>query len=479
MEKSLHINFTDFFKNHFGVPPTGFSPLPQGGSDRKYFRLTSENHSAIAAHNPDVQENRTFIYLSRHFKDLGFPVPDVYEVSDDERTYLLSDLGDKTLFNHLICTGWRGDAAKSNVDLLKEALSLLAKIQVEGAKGLDFTRCYPKSKFDKQSVMWDFYYFKYSFLKPSDIRFNEAKLDDDFLALANVLLSQPAEYFQYRDFQSRNIMLVNGKPYFIDYQGGRHGPLLYDVASFLYQARAGIPQQIRDELLDFYLGAVGKLTDINNDESKKLFPAFALFRVLQTLGAYGYRGFFERRAHFLQSIPLAAKNLKFLLERMDLIGVSLPTLRPILESIYQKYGESSEQSQPFDGLTLEINSFSFKKGYPMEHPEHGGGFVFDCRALPNPGRLNQYKLLTGLDEPVITYLEKYSEVEQYFGHVTEMVTKSVYTYKHRGFNHLSVSFGCTGGQHRSVYMASRLAQFFRAVDGVKVVLNHRELKEDE
>ncbi|MFP4556145.1 MAG: phosphotransferase [Bacteroidales bacterium] len=478
MEKNLHLIFTDFFKNHFGVPPTEISPLPQGGSDRKYFRLSSQSQSAIAAYNPEIEENRAFIYLTKHFGNLGFPVPDIYEVSDDEQTYLLSDLGDITLFDKLICGVIHGDATSTSVGLLKETLALLAKIQVEGSKGLDFSRCYPKSEFDKQSVMWDFYYFKYSFLKPSGIRFNEAKLDNDFLALANVLLSQPAEYFHYRDFQSRNIMLVNGKPHFIDYQGGRQGPLLYDIASFLYQARANISQQIRDELLDFYLDEVGKYTKINISESKKVFPAFAVFRVIQTLGAYGYRGFFERRAHFLQSIPLAAANLKLLLERLGSINLNLPTLQPVLEAISQKYAQSSEQTQPFDGLTLEINSFSFKKGYPMEHPEHGGGFVFDCRALPNPGRLNQYKLQTGLDEQVIGYLEKYTEVEQFFSHVKELVTKSVYTYKHRGFNHLSVSFGCTGGQHRSVYMASRLTQYFRAVDGIRIVLKHRELKKE-
>ena len=474
MKKTRNI-LEKLFLGHFGIMPISITPLPQGGSDRRYYRLTAENHSAIGAHNPDVQENRTFLYLTEHFGKLGFPVPEVFSISEDETVYLLSDLGNQSLFDFFPCTDWKRASSENVKVLLKDSLSLLARLQVEGAKGLEFKRCYPKSEFDSQSVMWDFNYFKYSFLKPSGIRFNETKLDDDFLAFSEVLISQSAEYFHYRDFQSRNIMVKDDKPHLIDYQGGRRGPLLYDVASFLYQARAKFPQELRDELLEHYLNEVARYTQIDKTESRQVFPAFALFRVIQTLGAYGYRGFFERRSHFLLSIPMASANLMNLLEGVREMNLKLPTLKPILESIYEKYAGSNEQTSRYDGLIIAINSFSFKKGYPEEHPEHGGGFVFDCRALPNPGRLNKYKMLTGLDQPVIAYLKEHEEVEQFFQQTLDLISKSVEAYRKRGFDHLSVSFGCTGGQHRSVYMANQLASALKGEEGVKVVLNHREI----
>jgi len=340
------------------------------------------------------------------------------------------------------------------------------------AIGLNFSKCYPKSEFDAQSVMWDFNYFKYSFLKPSGIRFNEAKLEDDFLAFAKFLLSHRMDFFHYRDFQSRNIMLVNNEPYLIDYQGGRKGPLLYDVASFLYQAKAKIPQRIREELLDYYLESVGELTQIDAKKMKIDFQLFALFRVIQTLGAYGYRGFFERRAHFVQSIPYAANNLKHLI--ID-IPFQLPHLQQLLNEIGEKFGTTAEQKQDNEGLIIEITSFSLKNGYPIGHPEHGGGFVFDCRSLPNPGRLNEYKQLTGLDKPVADYIQNRQEVNQFFERIYEIVNESINVYTQRGFGQLAVSFGCTGGQHRSVYMANRLAKLLEGTNGLNVKLSHREL----
>jgi aminoglycoside/choline kinase family phosphotransferase len=474
MNKLITQNLEKIFKDYTGLQPEAIHPLPQGGSDRKYFRIEAKDISFIGAHNPDVEENRAFFYLTNHFFSLGFPVAQLLSISCDESTYLVSDLGDLTLFHKLTCTFWERDKANATKDLLKKSLRQLAKLQIEGAKGLNFSKCFPKSEFDLQSVMWDFNYFKYCFLKPSGIRFNEAKLDNDFLAFTNLLLSQPCNYFHYRDFQSRNIMLVNDEPYLIDYQGGRKGPLLYDVASFLYQARANFPQWLRDELLEFYLEEVEKLTNASTEELKSQFPNFALFRVIQTLGAYGYRGFFERRAHFLQSIPYAAANLNLLFEK---ISIKLPHLNPILKEVFEKYGSPTEQTDNFNGLTIDITSFSFKKGYPLEHAEHGGGFVFDCRALPNPGRLDKYKMLTGLDKPVIDFLNKHVEAEKYFQKVYSIVKESVDAYIDRGFNFLSVSFGCTGGQHRSVYMASRLARLLEKENGVRLIVIHRELNQ--
>lgn len=465
-------NLDKLFYDHFGRNPQSITPLPQGGSDRRYFRLSVDSQSAIGAYNPDVDENKTFIYLSQHFASIGLPVPLLYGVSDDENYYLLSDLGDRSLFDHILEIDWEHD---QQIDVLKRTISMLIRFQIEGATGLDFGKCCPKSDFDLQSVMWDFNYFKYSFLKPSGIKFDEAKLDDDFFVFANLLLAQPTGYFHYRDFQSRNVMLVDNNPYFIDYQGGRRGPLLYDLASFLYQARANFPEKVRSELLGYYLDEVAGFIEINKSLYIEIFPAFALFRVIQTLGAYGFRGFFERRSHFLQSIPLAATNLKNLTEKIDNCGLTLPTLKPILVSIAEKYGDTNEQTQAFEGLTVEVNSFSYRKGYPLEHPEHGGGFVFDCRALPNPGRLTEYKMLTGLQKPVVDYLENHKEIEDFYAETFTLVRKSIEIYQKRGFKHISVSFGCTGGQHRSVYMANRLAKAIELYASLRVKLNHREL----
>lgn len=460
------------FKTRFGTEVSKVTPLPQGGSDRLYYRLTDGTQSAIGAFNPDVDENRAYFYLTEHFFGKGFPVAQLLGIAPDEKHYLVSDLGDCTLMLRFGCTLWEKGKDTAMKRTLKQSLALLAQFQIEGAKDLDFNRCYPKSTFDRQSVMWDFNYFKYSFLKPSGIRFNEAKLDDDFMAFADVLLAQPCSYFHYRDFQSRNIMLVNDSPYLIDYQGGRKGPLLYDIASFLYQAKANFPQWLRDEMLEFYLEKVKELEPVNIHELKKQFPNFALFRVIQTLGAYGYRGFFERRAHFLESIPLAAGNLPHLLEAAT---VSIPSLLPILMEINEKYGTKPQQNDSFEGLTVEITSFSFKKGYPMEHAEHGGGYIFDCRALPNPGRLFEFKDMNGFDTPVIDYFAKHPEVEKYLDTIKITINQSVEAYLKRGFCYLSIAFGCTGGQHRSVYMANRLAQWAEQLDGVRVKLFHREL----
>ena len=479
MIDQINTSLQTLYKQEFNGYPKSITPLAQGGSDRRYFRLTNSNNSVIGAFNPDVDENRAFFYLTNHFEEKGIQVPHILRVAADEKVYLLDDLGDASLFDTVIKTDWESSTSESALQLLKRTLENLAKVQVHGAQGLDFSKCYPKSDFDLQSILWDFNYFKYCFLKPSGVAFNETSLDNDFLAFANVLLSQPTGYFQYRDFQSRNVMVNNNEPYFIDYQGGRRGPLLYDVASFLYQARANFPHEIRKALFSSYLDSVSSLTPVNSAELHHHLPIFALFRVIQTLGAYGYRGFFERRAHFLQSIPLAAENLKNLLSVIDTSILKLPVLFGALNGIAQKYSASTEQSQSFSGLTIEVNSFSYKKGYPAEHPEHGGGFVFDCRALPNPGRLNEYKMKTGLESSVIEYLEGHDEVNRFYQNVWDIVSKSVVTYVDRGFNHLSVSFGCTGGQHRSVYMANRFAnQVKQMSDQIRVFTKHREINSD-
>lgn len=464
------------FKRHFRIDAQSVTPLPQGGSDRRYYRLTGDGVTAIGTYNPNVQENRAFFYLTSHFLSKGFSVPQVLSIADDEQFYLLNDLSDQTLFDIFLETDWSRPESEETLRIAEKTISQLAQLQVKGAQGLDFSQCYPIAEFDMQSVMWDFSYFKYSFLKPSGIPFNEMQLEADFLAFAKVLLSQPNTYFHYRDFQSRNVMIANGNPYFIDYQGGRRGPLLYDLASFIYQARANLPQKIRERLVNIYFDTLSSLVEINRGEQERYLPLFALFRVIQTLGAYGYRGFFERRAHFLQSIPLAAANVLPLLAQISPQLLQTSHLFEVLGRLAHKYA-ASQTAEPFNGLTVQAWSFSFLKGYPAEHPVHGGGFVFDCRALPNPGRIDRYKMQTGKDAEVITYLDNEEEVQRFYAEMWGMVSRSIERYVSRGFKNLSVAFGCTGGQHRSVYMAERFAQeVAQRFESVKVSLTHREIE---
>lgn len=472
MSAKIISQLTQLFKSFTGSDAKSITPLPESGSDRKYFRFTSYGKSLIGAYNPDIDENSAFFYLTQHFHDQGFPVAELLAISDDKTCYLLTDLGNETLLNILEGADWSEEKSVDLRELVKETLKTLAKIQISGAKGLDFSRCYPKSEFDLQCVMWDFNYFKYSFLKPSGVRFNELKLENDFLAFAKILLAHNKEFFHYRDFQSRNIMLVNRKPYLIDYQGGRKGPLLYDVASFLYQAKANIPAKVRNQMLDYYINAVKELIPVDAQKLKIEFPNFALFRLIQTLGAYGFRGFFERKPHFLQSIPYAANNIADLL---PLVTVDIPHLQAVLAEVSSKYSYQPKHNPDNKDLTVEITSFSYKKGYPLGHPVHGGGFVFDCRGLPNPGRLTEFKTLTGNDAPVANFLNNSIEANQFFEKVSQMVNQSIEVYTAREFGYLAVSFGCTGGQHRSVYMANRLAKHLFQNKKLGVIVKHREL----
>jgi aminoglycoside/choline kinase family phosphotransferase len=461
------------YLNYAGVFPLSITPLALSGSNRKYFRLQGNYNSVIGVIGSDIDENRAFFYLTNHFAGKNLPVPKLLKVSEDETTYLLSDLGNQSLFELLHDTDWEKNNTSGIKDIVSQTFDTLISFQVEGIKGLETTMCYPKDEFDKQSILWDLNYFKYCFLKPSEVNFHEAKLEEEFNALADMLLKAPSNFFMYRDFQSRNIMVHNNTPYFIDYQGGRKGPCLYDVASFLYQARANFPQRIRDDIFATYLGKLSTIINIDEALHKNLYPAFILFRSLQTLGAYGYRGFFERKCHFLSSIPMASSNA---FQIVNQVPLALPHITNILRAIAQKYSIEGGEINSYNGLTVHISSFSFKKGYPHEHPEHGGGFVFDCRGLPNPGRLPEYASQTGLDDSVANFLGKQREVEKFFDKTLSIIRETIDVYKTRGFHHLSISFGCTGGQHRSVYLASRTSEIINKIDGLRVVVVHRELE---
>ncbi len=465
--------FSQSFQNHFGEKLLRTEPLPPQGSDRKYYRLIGSTKSAIAAVNGDWKENDAFLSFSRHFKSLGLPVPEILAEDLSIGAYIEEDLGDLTLFSYLTEERKEHGFSDAIIEVYKKALTQLPRFQVLGAKGLDYNKCYPRSSFDLQSMMWDLNYFKYYFLKLSGVRFDEQALENDYEVFTKFLLSSDCEYFLYRDFQSRNIMLVEGEPYFIDYQGGRKGALQYDVASLLYDAKADIPQEVRLELLEHYLTELEKLIPVDRKTFLEYYYGYVLIRIMQALGAYGYRGYYQRKEHFLLSIPYAIKNLKWLLDHVTL-PLEIPMLRNVWEQLIEIHLNRPQNLIP--KLTVQITSFSFRKGYPEDTSGNGGGFVFDCRGLHNPGRYQEYVKLTGNDEPVIEFLRKEDAVEEFLSHVFSLVDSTVDNYRSRNFSNLSVSFGCTGGQHRSVYCANRLVQHLKTAYDINIKLTHREIE---
>ena len=436
--------------------------LKQQGSNRIYTREQDGDRTVIRVQGTNRDENRAFIYMARHFHALGLPVPELYWVSEDEMSYTQEDLGDTLLFDHL-----------DDIPLLERTMRALAHMQVEGARDFDWSVCFPVPAFDERSIRWDLNYFKYCFLKGTKIEFSEPKLEDEFDRLTEKLLStfnlQPST-FMYRDFQSRNIMIHNNEPYFIDFQGGRRGPTQYDVASFLWQAKANFAPELRAHLIDVYLDELSTLDSrLLTAAWKAALPHFVLFRTLQVLGAYGYRGYFERKQHFLESIPLALKNLQEILNELP----EYPYLSELAECLPINQITPIIPNTP-NNLTVTIYSFSFKKGLPVDESGNGGGYIFDCRSTHNPGKYEQYKTLTGLDQPVIDFLENDGEILTFLESVYALVDHHVERFIERDFSHLQVAFGCTGGQHRSVYCAEHLTQHLKAKYNVHIHLIHRE-----
>ena len=448
--------------------------LPLSGSDRKYFRITSKTISLIGVYNLDKKENIAFLTFTKHFFDKGLNVPEIFAENLDNNIYLLQDLGNTTLFAFL------SEEKNKNVftiDLLesyKKVLKELPKFQILAGKDLDYSVCYPRSSFDKQSMLWDLSYFKYYFLKLAQIPFDEQLLEDDFETFTNFLLKAEGNYFLYRDFQSRNIMLQNEQAYFIDYQGGRKGALQYDLASLLYDAKAAIPQDDRNKLLNYYLNILENYIEVDKKEFIEYYYGYVLIRIMQAMGAYGFRGFYERKEHFLASIPYAIENLSWILDNIE-FTVELPTLMKVLRKLPQsKRLKQLEAEKKQIKLTVEVNSFSYKRGIPVDVSENGGGFVFDCRALHNPGRYDEYKQLTGKDKKVIDFLKKEKEADEFLNNILKIIEQSINKYQKRNFKNLMVNFGCTGGQHRSVYCAEKLAEYLRKNFDVNVNLRHRE-----
>jgi aminoglycoside/choline kinase family phosphotransferase len=447
--------------------------LPQSGSYREYIRIIGEKRTVLGAFNADLKENHAFISFSKHFLSKNLPVPEIYHQDDENGLYLLQDLGKTTLFDYILHLRVGEGFATDLVLIYKKIISQLVRFQVEGGEGLDFSACYPRDSFDKQSMIWDLHYFKYYFLKLAKIPFDEQLLENDFQKFSDYLLDAPRDYFLYRDFQSRNIMLVNGEPWFIDYQGGRKGALQYDLASLLYDAKADLPQEVRDELFDHYLQEVQKVQEVDSKAFNSFFQGYVLIRIMQAMGAYGFRGFYERKEHFLKSIPYALKNLETILGRLDM-PVELPELTKALNEVIgseflQQVGQEEEVK-----LHVEINSFSYRRGIPLDKSTNGGGFVFDCRAIHNPGRYKEYVEMTGKDQPVIDFFKEKSEMDEFLTSVYAIVDMSVDKYIKRKFTNLQVSFGCTGGRHRSVFSAESLAKHLREKFDVNVSLRHIE-----
>jgi aminoglycoside/choline kinase family phosphotransferase len=464
------------FEQHFGSPVTRVQPLQGelGGSGRQIIRLSGATHGAIGIVYGVREENVAFLEFSRHFRKHGLPVPEIYGEDLEHGVYLEEDLGNTTLFEFLSKNRSGEAIAPTVVEAYRKVVEILPRFQVEAGRDLNYKACYPIGSFDRQSIAWDLNYFKYYFLRLAGVPFNEHALEDDFGHLTDFLMTASREYFLYRDFQSRNIMLRDGQPFFVDYQGGRKGALQYDIASLLFDAKADLPPELRQELLGHYLDALAKYVRLDRDAFMMHYYAYVYVRILQALGAYGFRGFYERKAHFLQSVPYAMKNLRWLLHNVTL-PIELPTLMAAFQGML-----ASEKLRGLDAeggnIALRIFSFSFHHSFPKDETGNGGGFVFDARSLPNPGREERFKALTGKDEPVIEYLNQQESVHQFLDNIRALVDASVKSYRQRGFKHLMVSFGCTGGQHRSVFLAEQLAKHFRARKGVEVVVRHLELE---
>ncbi|WP_346857616.1 RNase adapter RapZ [uncultured Draconibacterium sp.] len=472
MNTSEKNEIVQLFENHFNEKVQSFELLPPSGSYRQYCRLISENRSVIGALNNDVKENTAFLSFTNHFFHKGINVPEIYAVSSDLKKYLQEDLGNTTLFEFLSKTRENEGFSENIISKYKQVLKALPTIQIIAGREIDYSVCYPREAFDKQSMMWDLNYFKYYFLKLAKIHFDEQALEDDFQLFSNYLLSASSKYFLYRDFQSRNVMLKNDEVYFIDYQGGRSGALQYDLASLLYDGKADIPESVRKQLYNYYIVELKKLMKVDEEQFDAYFKGFVLIRIMQAMGAYGFRGFYEKKEHFLKSIPYALKNLEVLLTDLNL-PVKMPELVKVLKQLTHSE-VLKEIGRVKSNLTVRISSFSYKKGIPEDPSGNGGGHVFDCRAINNPGRYEEYKKLSGKDLAVQEFLEQKSEIRLFLDSVKVLVEQSVKVYLERGFTHLSINFGCTGGQHRSVYSAEKISDFLQNNYPVNVVLIHRE-----
>ncbi|HEX7848042.1 MAG TPA: RNase adapter RapZ [Chitinophagaceae bacterium] len=470
------------YKQWNGEEAVSIDVLPQSGSERRYFRLHARPNGSsgpgkkdvvIGTYGANIKENESFIYFSNHFKSKDLPIANILAVNEDMTAYIQEDFGDISLLNKLESLGFCDEV----YSLFKSSLTELARLQINGDDGLDYNKCLTNKEFGKQAIMADLLYFKYYFLDALRKPYDKQKLIDDFEALSNYLTHTEYKYFMFRDFQSRNILVSEkGTVHFIDYQGGMKGAPQYDVASMLWQARANLPDEWKNNLLDDYMNAFENLINAPLDRTvfRSQYNGYVLIRLLQVLGAYGFRGLFERKAQFLTSIPLALTNLRDFFEHQSL-GIAVPEFRKVLnmcvaDEIIQQF--TPTQATEKTPLVVKVSSFSYRKGMPVDESGNGGGFVFDCRGVLNPGRIEEYKTLHGRDKPVKDYLEQQTKMPEFLNSVFDIVDITVEEYIKRDFESLMVSFGCTGGQHRSVYAADAMARHLRNKFKVKIELKH-------
>jgi aminoglycoside/choline kinase family phosphotransferase len=465
-------DIADLFKTYHNLSPERIEMLPPSGSDRMYFRIYSNQKTFIATYNQNVKENKVFIYFSRHFKTMGLPVPEIYSTNEEGTIYIQQDLGTESLLNQLERQGPTGDV----YNLFQKSLSALAEIQIMGDQLLNYDKCLTAKEFGKQAIMSDLLYFKYYFLDTLGLAYDKQAILDDFETLSSYLTLTDFKFFMYRDFQSRNIIINEGEVNFIDYQGGMKGALQYDVASLLWQAKANLSEEWKDNLLSYYLDEVDRLLEIKMDRVTFInqYNGYVLIRLLQVMGAYGFRGLFERKAHFLSSIPLALRNLQFFLENKS-VGIETPEFDRVLrrmtkEDMIEHF--TAPQADENTALQIEINSFSYRVGIPEGAGKNGGGFVFDMRGILNPGRFEEFKYLCGQDKPVMDFLEQRTRINEFLNSAWDMIDISVEDYLNRGFSNLLINFGCTGGQHRSVFAAEQTARHLRNKYNVNTILRH-------
>ncbi len=466
----IHIN--NLYKTIHNTDWDDISKIPQSGGDRVYYRIVQGGNSWIATYNLNIRENETFIEFSNHFYAKGLPVPQILAVNESKSIYIQSDLGNISLLDILEKEG----KTEHVYSLFQKCLSALAKLQIQGGAGLDYNYCLTSKEFGKHAILTDLLYYKYYFLDALQYPYDKQGLINEFELLSDQLASKDLNHFLFRDFQSRNIIVSNDEVYFIDFQGGMQGGLSYDVASLLWQAKAELSNEWKQKLVDYYIDEVQKLLPTKMDEAlfRKQYNGFVLLRLLQVLGAYGFRGLFERKAHFLTSIPLGLNNLKSFLA-VSPISNDTPVFASILnwmvsDEVIQRF--TPPVANEHTPLVVTINSFSYKKGLPKDETENGGGFIFDMRGILNPGRFDDYKKLAGIHKPVQDFLEQKTKMNTFLNSVWDLIDITIENYLERGFESLQINFGCTGGQHRSVFAAEQTARHLRNKYKVKVVLEH-------
>lgn len=475
--KPIQYIISETYQNLFKKNPISVVQLPLSASDRKYFRITNpDNTTIIATHSENIRENDSFIYLSNHFQKYNINVPTVIQANQTKNIYFQDDLGDVSLFSKIMNHNSQNEAKFDEIlHFYKLSLEQLVKTQIDSSKDLDFTNCYPVAEFNRTSIMWDLNYFKYYFLKVSNIDFEEDLLEKEFDKLVDFLLLKEPKYFMFRDFQSRNIMIKDSKTYLIDYQGGRKGYLSYDIASCVLDAKANLSFELRKEIIDYYFELLKQKIKISREEFDNELSVSFLIRIMQAFGAYGYRGLIQKKQLFVQSIPLAARNLQYLLNTQK-FNFNIEYLLAILDQLASKYSIKKTENLT-DKLTVKITSFSYKKGLPEDTTDNGGGFIFDCRFLPNPGRIPEMQTKTAFDNEVKSMLENSQEVSEFVDKSYGILKPAIENYINRGFKNLMLSFGCTGGQHRSVFCANEISNKIKKEFDVNLILTHRELAE--